>query len=638
MRNPIRGQALEPQALPARLPVASCLAWAACLGLVAGTFQLLAFLIKYTYFDPRNLNVSRHFPWMYPVSGLIVIGIAGCVLGILGAMFPRRIGAALTLWALSFLAYLTFLFVLPIHTAACLLLAAALAYQTAKRVSPRIERYTRWMRRSLWVLAGLLLCTMAACFASDAKEWYAVRGVPVHSNGGENVLLIVLDTVRARSLSLYGHDRATTPNLARFASRGVLFENAYATAPWTAPSHASMFTGCWAHELSVGWERPLDRSRPTLAEFLSANGRATAGFVANVTYCGYDTGLSRGFAHYEDYDVTPSTILLCSSLVERTVSFANKLPMTAGVFQGEGPLGSSRKTAARIGGDFLAWQRQLVGQPFFAFLNFYDAHHPYFPPDPPGPEFGRTPETSSDYWMLTRWWGLDKRKLNPRQLELARDSYDQCIAYLDKQIGELLDELDRRRVLDNTLVIITADHGEHLGEHKLYGHGCSLYEPELHVPLLVLDPRAKVRGATVNEPVSLRDLAATVVERLDLGDHAPFPGRSLARYWSQQPDAATRTIEPVISALETAPGEDPNHGESPGCKGAMVSVIAWGYHYIRGGDGREELFEVEQDPAELRDIARAPAHAAVLKNLRALTTATRASGGAGSPRLARRIQ
>ena len=127
-----------------------------------------------------------------------------------------------------------------------------------------------------------------------------------------NVILIVLDTVRAESLSLYGYHRDTTPNLTRLAARGVRFDRAFATAPWTAPSHASMFTGRWCHELSVGWNRPLDGTSPTLAEFLGARGYATAGFVANTTYCSYETGLDRGFAHYEDYDVTLHAVLLCS--------------------------------------------------------------------------------------------------------------------------------------------------------------------------------------------------------------------------------------------------------------------------------------------------------------------------------------
>jgi arylsulfatase A-like enzyme len=609
------------------------LTWAACLGLVAGTVQMLAFLVKYTYFDPRNLNVSRHFPWMYPVSGLIVVATVGCGLAILGALAPRWISVQVTLGALFFLAFLTFLFVLPIHTAVCLLLAAGLSLQTTRQVVPRLDSSRRWVWRGLVGMVGLLVVVVAVCFGREAWAARAARAADARPAGTENVLLIVLDTVRADRLSVYGHDRKTTPNLERFAARGVRFDKAYATAPWTAPSHASMFTGCWSHELSVGWERPLDRTKPTLSEYLGGRGRATGGFVANAAYCGEETGLSRGFAHYEDYDVTLGSILMCSSLVERTLNFVNKIPALAARLPEDGLLGSSRKSAARIRRDFLDWQSRLGGQPFFAFLNFYDAHHPYIPPEPPGAPFGRLPASSADYWMLKRWWSLDKRHLVPPKVELARDSYDQCLAYLDREIGRLLDDLESRDLLRKTLVIITADHGEHFGEHHLFGHGCSLYTQELHVPLLVLDPSEAAHGMTVSEPVSLRDVAATVVERLGVAAGSPFPGRSLAHFWST--DASSSASEPVLSALETAPGEDPNQGESPGCRGAMRSVVAWGCHYIVGGDSREELFDLENDRSETRDLANDKKYVDVLKRFRGIASRPEASAAANRVAAAR---
>ena len=116
-----------------------------------------------------------------------------------------------------------------------------------------------------------------------------------------NVLLIVLDTVRADHLSLYGYRRPTSPTLERLARRGVRFDEARATAPWTLPSHASLFTGRWPHELGVKWLTPWRGNDPTLAEYLGSRGYATAGFVANTLYCSYDSGLGRGFTRYDDY-------------------------------------------------------------------------------------------------------------------------------------------------------------------------------------------------------------------------------------------------------------------------------------------------------------------------------------------------
>src|SRR5262249_713646 len=120
-----------------------------------------------------------------------------------------------------------------------------------------------------------------------------------------NVLLIVMDTVRADHVSLYGYNRPTTPKLDQLAKWGVRFENVRATAPWTLPSHASMFTGRLPHELGVEWKAPLRAKFTTLAEYLGSHGYATAGFAANTLFCSYDTGLDRGFAHYEDYVLGP---------------------------------------------------------------------------------------------------------------------------------------------------------------------------------------------------------------------------------------------------------------------------------------------------------------------------------------------
>jgi arylsulfatase A-like enzyme len=428
------------------------------------------------------------------------------------------------------------------------------------------------------------------------------------------VLLIVLDTVRGDRLGV-------APNLTRLSARGVRFDRALSTAPWTAPSHASMFTGRWPHELSVGWNGPLDATYPTLAEFLAARGYHTAGFVANTTYCSYETGLVRGFTHYEDYEATLRSILLCSALVQRSVNFLEKhhvhLPAMA---RGQG----HRKSAARINARFLDWledvRRREPGRPFFAFLNYYDAHHPYLLPDAEqaqGTAAGSNPSAAGDVGMLKRWWDLDKRRLSARDVDLARTCYDRCITSLDHQLGRLLDELTRRGLLHGTLVVVTADHGEHLGEQQLFGHGCSLYLPEIHVPLLVLRPGVDApEGArVVTDPVSLRDLAATIVQELgpEIAGGSPFPGHS----WFSaraRPDDVQRG--PVLSELHAPPEADPNNGRSPVCRGPMRSIVEGRYHYIQRGDGREELYDLERDPGESRDVAREPDAAGALPGLR----------------------
>jgi arylsulfatase A-like enzyme len=583
--------------------------------MIGGALELAAFLLKCLYLDPRNFNVSHHFPWMYPLAGILVLAAPGALVALAARLRPGAVRATMVFRLLLFVTLLGLLFRCPIYTAVCLLLAAGLAVRVAPWLARRIRGFDRLVRWSLVVQTLLLLATIAACYGREPwARWNARIPREAAPRGARSVILIVLDTVRADGLSLYGDQRATTPNLARLATRGVRFDQAFATAPWTAPSHASMFTGRWSHELSVGWNRPLDGREATLAEFLGSKGYATAGFVANTTYCSYETGLDRGFAHYEDYDVSLRSVLLCSSIVGRTVNFIDKHPV---ILAALGPCGSApgssgnRKSAARINRDFLAWlerhQQREGDRPFFAFLNYYDAHHPYFPQeaDPgfdDGRPLGRKPASAAEVQLLKKWWDIDKRRLDPGSIALARDSYDRCIASLDHELGRLFDTLERRGVLGESLVVVTADHGEHFGEHGLFGHGCSLYLPELHVPLLILPPEQSAHahfaaGRIVAAPVSLRDLAATIVTALgpEVADRSPFFGHSLL-------DGSP--AGPVLAGIEAPPEADPNHGASPVCRGPLVSVVEHGFQYIRGSDGGEELYDLENDPGEIHNLAR----------------------------------
>ena len=255
--------------------------------------------------------------------------------------------------------------------------------------------------------------------------------------------------------------------------------------------------------------------------------------------------------------------------------------------------------------DWLSWQRQR-GRPFFAFLNYNDAHTPYEVPDRSTPGFGLRPESCLDRLTLQRWNVTDKSHLPYHDLQMANDVYDDSIAFLDRRLGALLSELERRGVLDDTLVIVTSDHGEHLGDHLLFFHGCSLYRQLVEVPLVIVDPSRVPAGRVVAEPVSLRDVPATVVDLLAFGPDAPFPGRSLARFWSAgRRSAVVISGEPLL--METGkPLLLTNQGREPVARGPMKSLIAGGMHYIRAGDGLEELYSLASDPEERNNVADLP--------------------------------
>ena len=389
------------------------------------------------------LQISRHFPWMIPLANLVLFLAWGLVVVLLGRVW-KRIGGQPTVALLSFPACLAPLLLLPgLYWTAYLALAGGFAtligrvdLGPSRAILPpgdhepsvlghhhspvcRMERRAR----SLWPSAG----RSDHCHSPSAN--------------GMNVIFLVMDTVRADRLSLYGYQLRTTPNLERIAGKGVRFDQAQATAPWTLPSHASMFTGLWPHQTGVSENRPLDATCPTLAEFLTGRGYLTAGFVANTYFCNSWFGLGRGFSHYEDfYDeerVVSVSETLRSSALGRGIIRLARLPLA-----GDRP----RKTAAQINRDFLDWlAEQEAGRPFFVFLNYFDAHSPYIPPRGYDRRLNRRAENPAELALLRNWDDRPKKNVPESEATLVSDAYDDCIGYLDFQIGELADELERRR-------------------------------------------------------------------------------------------------------------------------------------------------------------------------------------------------
>jgi len=537
---------------------------------------------------------SPHVVWMAPIADLVMFVPPAAVLALLAARWPRLLSFRTGVFFLGFPAALSLLVDLlyqRIHPVALLALALGIAVQLARFADTGRDRFRRVVRRTTVVMAALvLLAGVSVGGARALTERAALARLPAARAGVPNVLLLILDTVRSASMELYGYGRGTTPQLERFAERAVVFDNAIAPASWTLPSHASMFTGREPRELSAGWLTALDDAAPTVAEVLRQHGYATAGFVANLTYATAETGLNRGFIRYSDYQISPGQIFMQSSL-GRFLAGRRAFRRLVGTDQLVG-----RRDADQVNQDFLGWLDGNGPRPFFAFLNYFDAHDPYLPPD----EFFRKltghdrPGRLSPLRRLT----VDQRRkgLRSADLSLEIDSYDAAIAYLDDSIGRLLDELERRGVLDQTVVVIASDHGEEFGEHGLYFHGNSLYLPSLHVPLLISYPGGP-RGVRVRESVSLQDLARTVVDLAGVAGDSGLGGQSLVGLWGSGDSAQAW---PVYSQLQKGirlPEWYPVSG------GDMASVMAGGVHYIRNGDGREELFDVRIDPWERSNLA-----------------------------------
>ncbi len=555
------------------------LGFAALTGLAEGA--LLAFTRLYLH---RLTHVTSRVFWMAPVTYAALFAVLALPFALAGVRRPRGWWLQALVALLAFLsAYSVLQLATGLYPWARDLLAAGVAIRLAtfaSRFRPRLRRLVP--RAGLALAALVVLLGIGSTLAARIRERRMLASLPAARAGAPNVLLLIWDTVRASSLSLYGYARPTTPGLERFASRGVTFEQAISTAPWTLPSHAGMFTGRWAHELSAGWRTPLDDRYPTLAEVLADNGYATSGFVANTHYTTAESGLARGMAHYEGFGSSPGDFLMSTALGRR-LAWDRLLRTRIGSFDIPG-----RKNAASIDDEFLRWlDARPAGRPFFAFLNYYDAHEPYLPPAPYDTRFRST--TVPRKPLMWQAW-----KMTAPEVRGERDAYDGSIAYLDARLGSLLQALRGRGLLDNTIVVVVADHGEEFGEHGVFTHGNSLYLPSLHVPLVVVGPGAAA-GARVAAPVTLRDLPATVLDLAGIR-RSPFPGQSLARFWAPGAAAADG---PLVAEVGQASGLPAFY---PVAVGDMRSVFAGGYHLILDGDGRQELYDIRRDPAEARNL------------------------------------
>lgn len=369
-----------------------------------------------------------------------------------------------------------------------------------------------------------------ACLLAAAGCGRPPAGPPATPNF--NVVLISIDTTRADRLGCYGFTGAKTPNIDRLAREGVLFEQCITSAPLTLPAHASLLTGMepFVHKLRDNAIFQLQPAIETLAETLRQAGwrthAETAAFVLNREF-----GLDQGFDTYNDV----------RSSAARSESS-----------------GMEERPAESVSDGAIAWLRSNAGSRFFLFLHYFDPHLPYLPP--------------------------------PRFRQPGMDPYSAEIAYADEQIGRVLDELRDARREPDTLVIVTSDHGEGLGEHRELTHGSFAYDTTLRVPLILWSPGAIPAGRRVPAQVRLIDVAPTVLALVGA------PALPQAQGVSLQALLANAGADPMLAAYSENFYPRYNLGYS--------HLRAWreaGWKYIHGP--KPELFEVARDPAESANLA-----------------------------------
>ena len=365
---------------------------------------------------------------------------------------------------------------------------------------------------------GVLAAVVGAvAMAVAAVAWW---GTSRTSDTPPNVLIILWDTVRADRMSLYGHTVPTTPRIDRWAEKyGVVYEHALSPAMWTVPSHASLFTGLAPTTHGAGnTHRWLDDHNVTLAEHFAEHGYHTYAFSANPNLSPKRVNLLQGFESIDTSWSRPWRRLVVQhtrlKLLRRDrsteISLGNPNHNRVPGFYNAGPV------THRAFAEFLD-ERDQIGdeRPFFAYLSYMEAHKPRVPQlasrravtDDDTVRLGLDTDLTFKSQLLYSY-GL--KDYTEAELEAVNRVYDATLIDLDESTGALLDDLEARGVLENTIVVFTSDHGEQLGEHQQFGHRSAVYQQLLHVPLIIAYPR-KLRAQRVSTRVTNLDVFATVL-------------------------------------------------------------------------------------------------------------------------------
>jgi arylsulfatase A-like enzyme/Flp pilus assembly protein TadD len=401
----------------------------------------------------------------------------------------------------------------------------------------------------------VLCCVLCSCQKDDTQR----SNEPIQKRAlghGLNVLFVSIDTTRADHLGCYGHPVVRTPNIDRLANEGVRFEQCISSCPITLPSHSTMFTGVYSfvHGVRDNGTFKLAEENHTLAEQFRKAGYAThAQIAAHVLDAKY--GLNQGFDTYAGVATTQSGNGVDKSQID--------LPNMSHAF--------NVRTADEITRAGIKLLEENRDQKFFIFLHYFDPHFPYVPPEPYASEYA--------------------------------EPYGGEIAFVDHEFGKLISALRDLGLDRKTLVILTSDHGESLGEHNEETHAFFVYDATLHVPLILWCPDHIDGGGTVRSQVRLLDLAPTIVDFVGLDMPGPIQGKSL--------------LPQIDNDQEDQEDQRPCYGESLSCQhtfgySALRFLRTGGWKYIHSPD--PELYHIAEDPGELNDLIDTdPARAANMK-------------------------
>jgi arylsulfatase A-like enzyme len=457
-----------------------------------------------------------------------------------------------------------------------------------------------------------------------------------------DIILLVLDTQRVDRLSSYGYKLETSPHLDVLAADATLFRQAYSTAQWTVPSHTSMFTGLYPDRHNMLHASSfLPDTMPTLAERLSATGYFSAAFCNNPLIGVVNTGLQRGFYSFLNYSgwmtsrpnqagIHPNLLdryrkhfkrFLAAGVTAMQDVFAHSdtlldlsfSPLMAPLWQTalsfKGNTARSLKDAARLHINRHGLEKD---QPIFSFINLMGTHMPYHPPASFVEQFARQVQQDKELRRYLRQFNSDvfgwlaplTDDIDERKKATLDGMYDAEVANQDELVGEFLQKLHASGALDRTLLIVCADHGEHLGEKQLMGHSIALYNTLVHVPLIIRDPSGDFpRGSTVDHVVSTRRIFHTALAAANIA--TDFEQElTLAQSDASDPDhgsifALGVTPNNLLNVIKRRRPELINERR---CDQPRRAIWNDRYKLIQTGDDAWELYDIFSDPDECIDL------------------------------------
>ncbi|GAC1380628.1 MAG: sulfatase [Ktedonobacteraceae bacterium] len=502
-----------------------------------------------------------------------------------------------------------------------------------------------------------------------------------------DIVLLVLDTQRVDRLSCYGCEFETSPYIDELAADSTLFQCAIAPAQWTVPSHASMFTGVYpsAHNTLQSFS-VLPDSLPTLAERLQAGGYFTAAYCNNPLVGVVNNGLRRGFQSFLNYSGLmtshPNQAAAHRSLFDRyrqvfkgilgdTISSMQDVfarsdfllnlsfsPLMAPLWQTalsfKGNTAKSLNDAAK-----LLIDREGVdeGQPIFSFINLMGVHMPYHPAQKYTERFAPHvlhDKTAQRYLRhfnsdVFGWYAPLASTMNEEEKVTLDGMYNAEVATQDELVGAFLKKLRASGGFANTLLIVCADHGEHLGEKRLIGHSLSLYNELVRVPFIIRDPSNNLtRGTTVDYFVSTRRIFHTTLTAAKLADETEEV-LTLAHSTTSDPDSGTVFSEgvPPKNVVQMLHRRRPQLTQELGCDQTRRAVWSETHKLIQTGDDHLELYNAVDDPGEkanLRDILPARVEAlreylqTFVSHAGVVATGNEEAGGYDDPEVLRRLR